>query len=202
MPRQARISRDQVLETTLHIAEERGLDGVSMRAVAERLGVTPMALYHHVRNKEALLDDLVERLLTELPIPDPTPPWQQRLHALASSLRDTAARHPDVFLMLLRRPASTPAAKHTREAVYEVLRDAGIPGELVPRVERLLSTFIIGFAASESAGRFGKHKRSLLDADLSWALTQIEALINLAAAQSGSVETPMASAARRRSATR
>jgi AcrR family transcriptional regulator len=107
-----------VLETTLDIAEGRGLDGVSMRTVAERLGVTPMALYHHVPNKEALLDALVERLLAELPIPDPTLPWEERVRALGSSLRATAARHPDVFLMLLRRPASTPGAKHTREAVY------------------------------------------------------------------------------------
>ncbi len=180
IPRQARISRDQILETTLQLAVEDGLDRVSMRAVAERLGVTPMALYHHVRNKEDLLDGLVERLLAELPIPERTQPWHQRLQEMSISLRETAARHPDVFLMLLRRPASTPGAKRTREAVYDALRDADVPEELVPRVERLLSTFMIGFAASETAGRFSIHKRAVLDADLQWARDRIAELLNIA----------------------
>jgi AcrR family transcriptional regulator len=153
---------------------------VSMRAVAERLSVTPMALYHHVRNKEDLLDGIVERLLAELPIPERTQPWHQRLEEMSTSLRDTAARHPDVFLMLLRRPASTPGAKRTREAVYDALRDAGVPEELVPRVERLLSTFMIGFAASETAGRFSIHERTVLDADLEWARDRIAELANIA----------------------
>jgi AcrR family transcriptional regulator len=163
------------------MADEQGLDRVSMRAVADRLGVTPMALYHHVRDKEDLLDALLERLLAELSIPDRGRPWPERLQEMSSSLRETAARHPDIFLMLFRRPASTPGAKRTREAVYDGLRDAGVPEELVPRVERLLSTFMIGFAASEAAGRFSMHNRRTLDADLDWAQRQIGALLGLAA---------------------
>jgi AcrR family transcriptional regulator len=169
VPRQARITRDDILDATLRLAEDHGLEAVSMRAVAKALGVTPMALYHHVSDKQDLLDGLVERLLGELPVPDPSLPWQQRLAALGASLRATAARHPDVFLMLLRRPAATPGAQRTREAVYGALRDAGVPGELVPRAERLLSTFMIGFAASEACGRFAAHDRALLDEDLAWA---------------------------------
>ena len=144
-----------------------------MRAVAAEVGVTPMALYHHVRDKQDLLDGLVERLLTELPIPDPSQPWEQRLRAMASSLRATAARHPDTFLMLLRRPATTPGARQTREAVYAALRDAGAPEALIPRLERLLSTFMIGFAASEAGGRFAAHEPAELDADLEWLRSHI-----------------------------
>jgi AcrR family transcriptional regulator len=177
LPRQPRISREQVLEATLALAEERGLEAVSMRAVAARLEVTPMSLYHHVRNKQDLLDGLVERLLTELPIPDPSLPWDQRLAELAGSLRALAARHPDAFLMLLRRPADTPGALRAREAVYGALRDAGAPAELIPRLERLLSTFMIGFAASESGGRFALHDREALDGDLDWARSLITAAL-------------------------
>jgi AcrR family transcriptional regulator len=173
VPRQARISRDAVLDATLSLAEESGLEAVSMRAVASRLGVTPMALYHHVHDKEDLLDALIERLLGELPLPDPSLPWPERLRALAASLRETAGRHPDAFLMLLRRPATTPAALRAREAVYAALNDAGVPDTLVPRVERLLSTFMIGFAASETSGRFAAHDRAVLDDDLEWAQSLI-----------------------------
>ena len=183
MPRQARISRADVLEATLAIAEERGLAAVSMRSVAARLGVTPMALYRHVRDKQDLLDGLVERLLAELPIPDAGLPWDQRLRAMAASLRATAARHPDVFLMLLHRPVMTPAARRTREAVYDALRDGGLSEELIPRVERLLSTFVIGFAASEAGGRFAMHDRRVLDDDIEAGLQAFFAAVERLATQ-------------------
>jgi len=173
MPRKARISRAQVLDATLAIAEERGLGAVSMRSVARRLGVTPMALYHYVRDKQDLLDGLVERLLAELPLPAPDLPWDERLHAMAFSLRQAAVRHPDAFLMLLQRPAITAGARLVRDAVYAPLREAGVSEELIPRVERLLSTFTIGFAASEAAGRFAMHDPPVLEADFDWGLTRL-----------------------------
>jgi AcrR family transcriptional regulator len=164
------INRDAILDATLALAEERGLDAVSMRAVAARLGVTPMALYRHVGDKQGLLDGVVERLLDELPSPDASLAPDERLRELAGALRSTARRHPDVFVMLLRRPATTPASLRARERVYAALADAGVPEDLVPRVERLVSTFMLGFAASEAGGRFAQHSRATLDADLAWAL--------------------------------
>src|SRR3954468_21340281 len=116
------INREAVLDATLALAEERGLDAVSMRAVAARLGVTPMALYRHVGDKQGLLDGLVERLLDELPDPDPSLPPEERLRSLGGALREMARRHPDAFLMLLRRPATTPASLRARERVYGALR--------------------------------------------------------------------------------
>ena len=162
------ITRTQVLDATMDLAEEEGLDAVSMRAVARRLGVTPMALYRHVGDKQGLLDGLVERLLEELPEPDPALPWQERLAQLGQSMRTTARRHPDVFLMLLKRPATTPESKRRRALVYEALGEAGVPKDDIPRVERLISTFMIGFAASEAGGRFQGHSKKTLDADLAW----------------------------------
>lgn len=171
------LDRKQVLDTTLAIAEERGLEGVSMRAVAARLGVTPMALYRHVDDKQGLLDGLVERLLAELPLPDPDLPWRERLRQLVAATRDLARRHPDAFLMLLRRPVVTPEARRRRDAVYDVLREAGVAEALIPRVERLLSTFVLGFAASEAAGRFALHDPAVLEADLAWLEERVLGLV-------------------------
>ena len=156
-----------VLAETLRLADQRGLDAVSMRAVADRLGVTPMALYRHVGDKRALLDGLVERLLVELPPPDPGLPWAERLGAMATALRAVARRHPTVFPLLLRRPAATEGALRVREALYDTLRDAGLAELEVRRGERMLSTFMIGFAASESGGRFTVTGEQL-DEDLAW----------------------------------
>ena len=162
----AKLTRDSILDATLQLAEERGLAAVSMREVARRLHVTPMALYNHVANKQELLDGLVERLLAELPTPDPEKPWRDQLDELGKSLRATAKRHPDAFPLLLKRPAGTPAAKRSRETIYKALRAAGVPEEDVPRAERVISTFMLGFAASEAGGRFAHHAKRELDKDL------------------------------------
>jgi AcrR family transcriptional regulator len=148
-----RLSRSTVLDATLALATEEGLPAVTMRAVARRLGVTPMALYRHVGDKQGLLDGLVERLLQEIPLPGTGLDWRQQLHDLGESIRAAARRHPDLFVLLFQRRAVTERAVAPRRAVYRALHDAGLPEEAIPLAERLLSTFMLGFAASEAGGR-------------------------------------------------
>jgi len=175
--RHAQISRAAVLGAGLAIADEKGLSAVTMQAVAGRLAVTPMALYRHVTNKTDLLDGLVELLLTEFPLPAADLPWQERLTRLADSIRASANGHPGVFPLLLQRPANTAAALRVRDAVHLALTDAGLDSEHVPRAERLLSTAVLGFAASEAAGRFAHHERAVLDADFTCLLQSLRLLV-------------------------
>ena len=165
MGRAPQISREAVLAAALRLADEQGLDAVTMHAVARRLQVTPMALYRHVDDKNALLDGLVEVLLTEYPLPRAEGEWDERLTTLADGIRDTARRHPAVFPLLLTRPAVTPAARVVRDAVQAALREGGLPEAEVARAERLISTAVLGFAASEASGRFRQHDQSVIDAD-------------------------------------
>ena len=154
-----------MLRTSLAIADERGLGGVTMQAVAQRLGVTPMALYRHVRNKSDLLDGLVECLLEEMIAPDESLPWDEQLAGIGRALRETARRHPAVFPLLLQLPANTPKAMRSRGVLYNCLRQAGVAPEHVARVERIVGTLALGFAASEVSGRFRSHGRETLDED-------------------------------------
>jgi AcrR family transcriptional regulator len=171
--------RQEILDAALALADEKGLAAVSMRAVAERTGVTPMALYPYVGSKAALLDGMVGRLLTGLvPAaageageageagPDERdasaagaarsePDWWLRLRALAYAARELVRRHPWASALLFMRPAITPDAARSVDRIYMALLDAGVPGPEVARVERMLSTLILGFAASETGGRFG-----------------------------------------------
>ena len=165
MGRTPQISREEVLAAALRLADDDGLEAVTMHAVAKRLRVTPMALYRHVDDKNALLDGLVYLLLTEYPVPPASGPWDERLTALAAGIRDTARRHPAVFPLLLTRPAVTPAARMARDAVHAALRESGVPEANVARIERLISTAILGFAVSEATGRFRQHDQSVVDAD-------------------------------------
>jgi AcrR family transcriptional regulator len=146
--------RQEILDTALAIADERGLDGVSMRTVAERVGVTPMALYRHFDSKRALLDGMVERLVTSLLQERATGTWDERLTALAHAYRGLAQRHPWSAQLLFSRPTVTPDAVRVTEFISAALREAGVPEPHVGRLERLVSTFVIGYAASEVLGRF------------------------------------------------
>jgi AcrR family transcriptional regulator len=166
MGRAPQISRDAVLTAALRLADDQGLEAVTMPAVARSLDVTPMALYRHVDDKNALLDGLVERLLTEYPrLVADAGRWDERLVTMAAGVREIARRHPAVFPLLLSRPAATLAARVVRDAVQSALREAGLPETEVARAERLISTAVLGFAASEVAGRFRDHDRAVLDAD-------------------------------------
>jgi AcrR family transcriptional regulator len=154
--------RQEILDAALALADERGLAAVSMRAVAERTGVTPMALYPQVGSKAELLDGMLERLLTELVPPVATPAadasgqdWRVRLRALAHAFRKLAHGHPWAATLLFSRPSVTPDAARVVDLVYTNLLAAGVPAPEVPRVERLVSTYMIGYVASEVGGRFG-----------------------------------------------
>lgn len=157
-PRQP-LSRATILDAALRLADERGLAAVSMRAVAELVGVTPMALYPHVGSKDALLDGLVDRMLAEqLPTAADFDrmPWRERLSGVGRAVRDLSRRHPAVFTLLFERPAVTADAVRVVDLIYRTLLDAGVPASEVPRLERLFTTFCMGYALSEVYGRFGE----------------------------------------------
>ena len=154
-----------MLAVSLQLVDEQGLAAITVQGVADRLGVTPMALYRHVKNKADLLDGLVESTLLEVPLPDPNDPWRDRLAATARGIRIAALRHPGVFPLLLQRAAATPGARRTRDVVCTALRQAGLSQGDAAQLERLVSTAILGFAASEAGGRFASLSPEQLDAD-------------------------------------
>ncbi len=148
--------RQEILDAAVQIADERGLAGVSMRAVAERVGVTPMALYPHVGSKAALLDGMVGQLLGGLvPAMAVEREWPDLLAAYARQALEMTERHPWAVTLLFGRPAVTPEAVRFVDAIYTALLAAGVPAGRVPRIERLVSTFLLGYGASMAGGRFG-----------------------------------------------
>ena len=112
----------QILDAAVAMADDGGLGAVSMRAVAQRVGVTAMALYPHFSGKDALLHALTGRVLAELALPDPAAPWQDRLRDLGHAVRDLAHRHPAVAPLLFSRPALAPDAARVIDAAHQALR--------------------------------------------------------------------------------
>jgi AcrR family transcriptional regulator len=163
--------QEEILDAAISIADESGIDAVSMRSVAEQVGVTPMALYPHVGSKAALLDGMLGRLLGQLLPESGTPvasdlagqPWLERLGAIARGARQLAQRHRWAAALLFTRPAAAPGSMRVVDLIFGALLDAGVPSADVPRMERLVSSFILGHVASEAGGRFGPLTQDVRD---------------------------------------
>ena len=145
--------RRLILDQALALVDERGLAAMSMRAVAERVGLTSMALYPYVGGKDALLDGLVDLLHQELGsavVEDHD--WQRRLFALGRAVRQLAHAHPGAFPLLLNRSAAGASASWLTAALRGILHDAGVPGDRIPRVARMICAFLLGYATGEITG--------------------------------------------------
>lgn len=145
--RRETLDRGRVLDAALALLDEEGLEALSMRAVAARLGVEAMSLYNHVESKEALLDGLHERVLSGLES-GPTGGWSERLRCRALSLREALARHPSAIPLFATRPAVTQGSLAHVEAALDDLRRAGFsPGEALSLFQ-IVFAFVVGHAAT------------------------------------------------------
>ncbi len=108
------------------MADAGGIDAVSLRQLAARLDVTPMALYHYVRNKDELLDLMADRLVSEVAAFDgpPSSTWQEALRLVGERYLAVITAHP-AAPFLLSRPFDSPAARQVSERIYAILLEAG-----------------------------------------------------------------------------
>lgn len=120
-----------------------------MRALARRLGVTPNALYSHVETKTALVDDVLDDVLSEVEAPDPQVAEPSAgLHALMTSTYDVLLAHPDLVpLYLVRQGARGPNAQQLGIVLLELLANAGVNGARAREALHVLIVYAIGFAA-------------------------------------------------------
>ncbi|NED95687.1 helix-turn-helix transcriptional regulator [Phytoactinopolyspora alkaliphila] len=145
----AGLTRDTVLKTARDVLTERGLDGLTMRHLASRLGVAPNALYSYVANKTALVDDLLDDVLAdvETPAPDSADPTGD-LSVVMTSTFSVLLGHPDLVpLYLARQGARGPNAQRLGEVMLHLLAAAGLTGTAAHEARRVLIVFTIGFAA-------------------------------------------------------
>ena len=146
----AGLSRESILDAALRLTDRHGLAGLTMRALARELGVEAMTLYHHVPGKDALLDGLVERVITGA-LPLSAGDHEALLREYAESLRAVLLRHPALMPVLQGRPVVTEATLASVEKVLAALVAAGRPlGEAVHLVN-CLTVFVFGHTTAEAA---------------------------------------------------
>ena len=106
------LTRETIFRAALAIVDAEGADALSMRRLAQSLGVEAMSLYHHVSNKQALLDGVVElSLRPEAPVPPPAgASWEDTVVAAVSGFRHALVAHPNVLPLVIAHPPTAPAA--------------------------------------------------------------------------------------------
>jgi TetR/AcrR family transcriptional regulator, tetracycline repressor protein len=144
------LSRELIIKEALALLDEHGPGALSMRRLADRLGVAPTALYTHVRGKADLIDGLIDQVYAGLTLnPDPSGDWTQQLATLSQDVRDHLLAHPAVVPYALQQPGLGPHSLRLGEAIYEILRPAGFSDQAVVGTLYALLTYILGFVALE-----------------------------------------------------
>ena len=144
------LTRQRVLEAALALADRGGIESLSMRKLAQELGVEAMSLYHHVANKDENLDGLVDIVFGEIALPS-GPDWRSAMRQRAVSAREALRRHPWATPLMESRATPGPANLGHHDAVLGVLRGAGFPVELTAHAYSLLDAYIYGFALQEAS---------------------------------------------------
>lgn len=145
--RRGTLSRDRILEVALAVADADGVEALTMRRVATRLGVDPMAIYRHVKGKDDLLDGVVERLWHEVPPPPRRPDaWAEPLRDYAHGLRAVVNAHPSAAPLLLTRPVMPRSALEATHTLLSNLQDAGFDELRAARILRSVSSAALGDA--------------------------------------------------------
>jgi AcrR family transcriptional regulator len=141
------LSGEQIVAATRAFLDEHGFDAFSMRRLAEHLGVGTMTLYTYFRDKDELLDAVIDAGAAELRLPPRKGPWRPRLEQVLRELRRGLERHPDIVRLRVTRPIVSPGALRVGEAGLEALRDAGLGPREAALAWRTLFNFTFGFAA-------------------------------------------------------
>lgn len=143
------LSRERVIAAAVAVADERGVTAVSMRKVAERLGVEAMSLYHHVANKDAILDGIVDAVFAEIELPEPDLDWRTAMRQRATSARDALSRHSWALALIESRPNAGPATLRHHDAVIGSLRAAGFSIADAVHAISVIDSYVYGFALQE-----------------------------------------------------
>jgi AcrR family transcriptional regulator len=148
-----RYSREDVARAAVTIADTEGLDAVTFRAVAARLGTGVMSLYNYIPDKQALIYDMAELVSAELDLPEPSGDWRADMHIVAGKQRDLAHRHPWLIQAVSHLQPLGPATLALLEFALGALEPAGL--SIQDRLETisLVNGFVLNIVRAELASR-------------------------------------------------
>jgi AcrR family transcriptional regulator len=139
------LSRERVMHAAIALADESGIEALSMRRLGQELGVEAMSLYNHVANKDDLEDGIVEIVLGEIEVPSDGADWKAALRQTAISSHEVFVRHRWACGLMMGTSGVSPARLRWMEAVLRTLREAGFSADMTHHAYHALDSHITGF---------------------------------------------------------
>jgi AcrR family transcriptional regulator len=143
------LSRERVLRAAIDLADRGGIDSLSMRNLGQEVGVEAMSLYNHVRNKEDILNGIVDVVFSEIEVPSGPAGWVAAMRQRAISARQALLRHPWAIGLMESRVQPGPATLKHHDSVLRNLRTAGFSVEMAAHAYSVLDSYIYGFTLNE-----------------------------------------------------
>jgi len=147
--RRPALSLDRIIDAAVHVADAGGIANVSMRNVGKQLGVEAMSLYHHVADKDALIDGIANWVFTQVELPEPRAAWRPAMVERARSSRRVLSAHPWALGLIESRRVPGPALLRHHEAVLACLRNNGFTLALATHAFSALDAYVYGFVLTE-----------------------------------------------------
>ena len=144
------LNKTLVIAGAIELADEIGIDALTIRRLAAKLGVKPMSIYHHVANKDEILDGMVDVVFSEIDRPETDTDWKAAIRGRAVSARTVLARHRWATPMMESRPTPGPETLRHHDAVIGCFRRAGFSIEMTAHAYALVDNYIYGFALQEA----------------------------------------------------
>ncbi len=145
----APLSRERVLTAAVRLADEGGIAALSMRSLAQALGVEAMSLYNHVANKDDLLDGMVDLVAGQITLPEAGPDWKEQMRRRANSAYQVLLSHPWAALQFVSRMNVGPSMLRSIDAVHGCLREAGFSHAIADHARNVIDSHIYGFTLQE-----------------------------------------------------
>jgi TetR/AcrR family tetracycline transcriptional repressor len=160
-PRREPLTRERVLRAAVGVVDREGIDALSMRRLAQQLGVEAMSLYRYVPSKAALLDGIHEAILAEVVVPRPVRAWTTTARAYARAFRKALVGHPNALSIFATRPAVTSASLRHVEEGLALLRSAGFNRADALSAFQVMVTFVVGHTLFSHAPAHEDERSSL-----------------------------------------
>jgi len=159
------LTREGIVKTALRLVDQEGLKALSMRRLGADLGVDPMAVYHHLPNKEALLDAIVEAVMAEIDLTrdNPANGPEERIMVAARAYREVMLAHRNALPIVLGRGPATEAALRPVELLLGVLRGAGLPPEQALAGMNAIAAAVRGAVGMAAAGGTRPHALGMVE---------------------------------------
>ncbi len=149
--RRQKLNLGRIIEGAVALADEIGVDALTIRKLSTALDVKPMTIYHYVQNKEAIIDGMVDMVFSEIDLPQMDTDWKNAIRQRSASAREVLGRHSWAVMLMDSRRTPGMATLRQHDAVIGCLREGGLSVKMTAHAYAVIDAFIFGFVMQETS---------------------------------------------------